>query len=272
MSFLRIGVACVVINDIGQVLLSKRGDLGIWNLPGGRLDHNEYLWEAAAREVCEETGVEIEIEQPVGLYYITRWQRLDIIFRASATSDVKYDKTPETIDNRWFLRNDLPRNLLRPFIIADAFSNQSVLRVIETKPDEYRRLKCKFAWRWIKNLLSGHPEPRYPRFAVRAVGIIRNEDQSGIMTIESMLPFVWCDGQAAPWIQLSCLVHRYLNQELYFKWEGIWQNPANKSIDFLFTASVQSVHLSDPSLLQDRDAIYVEQVLDTKTMRLLHHH
>jgi hypothetical protein len=30
---LRLGVDCAVIDDAGQVLLSKRGDFNIWNLP-----------------------------------------------------------------------------------------------------------------------------------------------------------------------------------------------------------------------------------------------
>ena len=50
------------------VLLVKRKDLPIWDLPGGRVDERELLEEAAKREVREETGYEVEIVDKVGVY------------------------------------------------------------------------------------------------------------------------------------------------------------------------------------------------------------
>ncbi|MEW6257573.1 MAG: NUDIX hydrolase [Pseudomonadota bacterium] len=48
----------------GRVLLAKRGfapGLGLWSLPGGRVEPGETLAEAAAREVREEVGVEADV-------------------------------------------------------------------------------------------------------------------------------------------------------------------------------------------------------------------
>ena len=64
---LRLGVMCAVIDDSGCLLLSQRGDLNTWNLPGGRLDPGETLEEAAVREVEEETGISAETERAVAL-------------------------------------------------------------------------------------------------------------------------------------------------------------------------------------------------------------
>ena len=43
-------------NENGEVLLQKRMDSGLWDLPGGGLELGETLEEALRREVSEETG------------------------------------------------------------------------------------------------------------------------------------------------------------------------------------------------------------------------
>ena len=53
-----------VIVDGGRVLLIKRGQpplQGRWSLPGGVVEIGETLQEALAREVREETGLEIDV-------------------------------------------------------------------------------------------------------------------------------------------------------------------------------------------------------------------
>jgi 8-oxo-dGTP diphosphatase len=54
----------VVRDDDGRLLLVRRGRppaQGRWSLPGGRIEPGETAAEAAAREVQEETGLEVEI-------------------------------------------------------------------------------------------------------------------------------------------------------------------------------------------------------------------
>ena len=58
-----IGVGAVVIRH-ARVLLVRRAKApraGRWSLPGGRQRLGETVREAAAREVREETGVEVEV-------------------------------------------------------------------------------------------------------------------------------------------------------------------------------------------------------------------
>lgn len=45
----------------GKVLLHLHRKLGMWLPPGGHIEENELPDEAAAREVLEETGLEIEL-------------------------------------------------------------------------------------------------------------------------------------------------------------------------------------------------------------------
>jgi ADP-ribose pyrophosphatase YjhB (NUDIX family) len=65
-----VGVGAVVLRGVDEgapeVLLIRRGHApakGTWSLPGGRLDRSERLVEAAAREVREETGLDVEIHE-----------------------------------------------------------------------------------------------------------------------------------------------------------------------------------------------------------------
>jgi 8-oxo-dGTP diphosphatase len=57
-----VGVGAVVVHD-GRVLLVRRGAeplKGHWTLPGGVLEVGESLSEGVAREVKEETGLDVE--------------------------------------------------------------------------------------------------------------------------------------------------------------------------------------------------------------------
>jgi ADP-ribose pyrophosphatase YjhB (NUDIX family) len=225
------GTACVAINEQGQILLSQRGDLKVWNVPGGRLDAGEMLEHAAAREVREETGIEVEIERPVGLYYTTRWQRLNVVFRAHPVGGTLLGKTHETLDNRWFSPDTLPEPLteISRVRIADALSTEVVMRVHETPLQEYRRLRRKFAWRWLKNLLSGRPEPRYPRFDVWAVAVESNRE---ILRIR-------CDSRFAPWQQLQHSLN--LNSTSSgLQWSGVQQDLARNMLEFVFTVNLDT--------------------------------
>ena len=63
--------ATTVIGDNNQVLLVKRGNepgYGLWSLPGGYVDRGEIVEEAAAREVFEETGLNINITRLIGVF------------------------------------------------------------------------------------------------------------------------------------------------------------------------------------------------------------
>lgn len=59
-----LGVAGIVLDADGRVLLIERGrppDAGRWSVPGGKLERGESLAAGVAREVREETGLEVEV-------------------------------------------------------------------------------------------------------------------------------------------------------------------------------------------------------------------
>ena len=62
-----VGVGAVVIRD-GKVLLVRRGKeplKGRWLIPGGTVELGETLQDAVAREVREETGIEVSAAEVV---------------------------------------------------------------------------------------------------------------------------------------------------------------------------------------------------------------
>ncbi len=64
----QISVFAIIRDDAGRVLLSRRTDNGWFNLPGGKVEPGESVVEALIREVWEETGLIVQVDQLIGLY------------------------------------------------------------------------------------------------------------------------------------------------------------------------------------------------------------
>jgi len=63
----RLGVAVLVTDHSGRLLLGRRGktpNYGKWIVPGGGVKFMESIYNTAAREIREETGLDIEICNP----------------------------------------------------------------------------------------------------------------------------------------------------------------------------------------------------------------
>lgn len=66
-----VGVAAAVFDHDGRVLLVQRGNpprQGQWGLPGGLLDLGERLEDGVRREVWEECGIRIQVEEMVATF------------------------------------------------------------------------------------------------------------------------------------------------------------------------------------------------------------
>ena len=79
-----------------RVLLVKRGQspfVGLWGLPGGKLEANETPRDAARRELKEETGIEAEIDGIVDTVKIAAGEgttyRLTVFFGRAAGGRLK---------------------------------------------------------------------------------------------------------------------------------------------------------------------------------------
>jgi ADP-ribose pyrophosphatase YjhB (NUDIX family) len=66
---LRIGCSATIFDEARQkVLLTRRLDNGLWCLPGGHMEAGESVEECCAREVFEETGLQVRVKRLTGVY------------------------------------------------------------------------------------------------------------------------------------------------------------------------------------------------------------
>jgi len=64
-------VVAVIVDDEDRVLLTKRCIApfkGLWVMPGGKIDLGEPILKALHREVMEEVGLEVEVEDLIGVF------------------------------------------------------------------------------------------------------------------------------------------------------------------------------------------------------------
>lgn len=54
-------VYSLIYNDVDQTVLMVQNENSVWTLPGGAVEENETLEQAAIREAYEETGLEVEL-------------------------------------------------------------------------------------------------------------------------------------------------------------------------------------------------------------------
>ncbi|MCA9912589.1 MAG: NUDIX domain-containing protein [Anaerolineae bacterium] len=259
MSFMRLGTRTAVIDEDGKILLSKRGDFGTWALPGGRVDSGELLPESAAREVLEETGLKVEIERPVGLYFQQGRSRMNVLYRAKPIGGELLSKTDETLGNDFFAPDDLPEPLFGKFCIEDVFNEGIYLRTQKTPRWDLFTLDLRLRWRWVQNLAAGRPEPSFVPFDVRAVGMIWHQQRETVLTMhKNALPEVRSDGRQG----LDTALNRALNQKLNWEWIGLYQKPAENRLDFVFEArdSFQTnLWMKPENLENEQHRLYTQQ-------------
>lgn len=105
----KIAATCIVERQ-GRVLMIKRNNqvgFGLWSMPGGYVDRGEVVEEAAAREVQEETGLEVEVQRLVGLFSEKGHPVVVVAFSASETGG-RLAAGPEAQEVGFFSLDDLP--------------------------------------------------------------------------------------------------------------------------------------------------------------------
>jgi ADP-ribose pyrophosphatase YjhB (NUDIX family) len=106
-----------------ELLLMRRSDNGCWGLPGGYVERGESVADAVAREVREETGVEIRLGRLVGVYSDpsrqvieygdgARVQAVNLCFEAEPLAQGEPTTPEETLELGYFPTEGLPE----PFV------------------------------------------------------------------------------------------------------------------------------------------------------------
>ena len=102
--------ATVVIEENGKVLMVRRltqPGFGLWSLPGGYVDRGEVVESAAAREVLEETGLQVDITKLIGLFSESGHPVVVAAFDGYKTNGNAVPG-PEVSELGFFLIDDLP--------------------------------------------------------------------------------------------------------------------------------------------------------------------
>ncbi len=65
---LQVRASAFVQNEDGAILLCRRADVMLWDVPGGTIGLDEVPARGMTREVQEETGLVLEAERLIGVY------------------------------------------------------------------------------------------------------------------------------------------------------------------------------------------------------------
>ncbi|MBK3494927.1 NUDIX domain-containing protein [Viridibacillus sp. YIM B01967] len=131
------GVAMLLFDQVGRVLLQKRADVGLWGIPSGHVEMGETVEKAAIREMLEETTLHVKVKKLIGVYSDPASQvfaypngkRVHFIttcFLVEAIAGELYCDEQESDGMKFFAPHELPENLLNmdPNWLKDALANE----------------------------------------------------------------------------------------------------------------------------------------------------
>jgi 8-oxo-dGTP diphosphatase len=105
--------ATLVARDGGLVLVKRKFEpfVGDWCLPGGFIEHSEHPAESAAREVLEETGLQIESPVLVDAGAPGRGINVVILFYFAQSAQGELVAGDDASEVQAFKQHELPPNI-----------------------------------------------------------------------------------------------------------------------------------------------------------------
>ena len=100
----QIAVGAIVVHDGALLMVQRAQDpgRGLWSLPGGRVEKGELLASALAREVREETGIDVEVGALVGILEVPGDLHYVILdHQATVVGDATLAAGGDAGDARW---------------------------------------------------------------------------------------------------------------------------------------------------------------------------
>ena len=110
----KVAIGAIVGNEKGEILLVQRKDSGVWLYPTGWADVGYSAAEVVVKEVREETGIEAEPVQLLGVVDgmrmgFTKFGMYMLLFHCRATGGELKPHPLETDGCGWFARDQLPQ-------------------------------------------------------------------------------------------------------------------------------------------------------------------
>lgn len=120
-----VAVSAFVQDEHGRLLMIRRTDNDLYSIPGGAQEVGETIGHAVIREVKEETGIDVEPTEIIGVYsdpaHVVAYtdgevrQQFSICFRAHPTGG-EVRTSDESSEVRWISRHDLDTLNIHPSI------------------------------------------------------------------------------------------------------------------------------------------------------------
>ncbi|GAB5493419.1 MAG: 8-oxo-dGTP diphosphatase MutT [Phototrophicaceae bacterium] len=107
-------LAVILDETRSKILLQKREDFRVWDVPGGMVEESEDYADAAVRESYEETGLIVEIIRHVGDYSRPQAKKVAHLYECRVIGGEIIKQGYETVDVDWFPIDDLPKRCTPP--------------------------------------------------------------------------------------------------------------------------------------------------------------
>ena len=115
-----IAVGAVVVKD-GKLLMVRRAKepgRGLWSIPGGRLETNEYIVDAVRREAKEETGLDVDVRALLGIHEVHGELHYVILDHVAGYSGSDEPVPGDDVDDvRWVAFEDIDKLPCTPRLV-----------------------------------------------------------------------------------------------------------------------------------------------------------
>ncbi|MFE5108567.1 NUDIX hydrolase [Streptomyces sp. NPDC056663] len=111
-----VSVAGVVVREDGRLLSIRRADNGTWELPGGVLELDETPEAGVAREVLEETGIHVEVDELTGVYKNTTRGIVALVFRCKPSGGTERTSA-ESVAVEWLTQEQISERMSEVYAI-----------------------------------------------------------------------------------------------------------------------------------------------------------
>jgi 8-oxo-dGTP diphosphatase len=106
----KVVATCIIRNDKNEYLLVQEAQpkvYGLWNLPAGHVDKGESIENAAVREAKEETGLNVELLEKIGIWHDAVEEPVRHAFNVRVTGGELAPQPGEILDVKWFSYDDI---------------------------------------------------------------------------------------------------------------------------------------------------------------------